>query len=84
MTKVFLNNLQKGIKKAGMKTIAGLWEHMNYAERTDIEIICERKGLALSLHNISKVLSEETSLLKVVYENAEEAEKRDLEALAAR
>ena len=82
MTKVFLNNLQKGVKKAGMDTIAGLWEHMNYAERADIEIICERKGIALSLHNIAKLLSENEGILKAVYENAEEAEKRDLEALA--
>lgn len=82
MTKIFLNNLQKGIRKAGIETIAGIWEHMDYAERTDIEIICARKGLTLSLHNIAKVLSEEANLLKVVYVNAEEAEKRDLEILA--
>jgi hypothetical protein len=82
MTKVFLENLQKGISKADMKTIAGLWQYMNYAERMDIEIICERKGIALNLHNIKKVLSENKELLKAVYENAADAEKRDLEALA--
>lgn len=82
MTKVFLENLQKGISKADMGTIKGLWEHMAYAERTDIEIICERKGLALSLHNIAKLLSENEEILKAVYENAEPAEKRDLDALS--
>lgn len=82
MTKVFLEKLQKGISKADMGTIKGLWEHMAYAERTDIEIICERKGIALNLHNIKKVLSENKELLKAVYENAALAEQRDLDALA--
>lgn len=56
MTKLFFENLKKGMINAGMETIAGLWEHMNFAERTDIEILCERKGLPLNLHNIRKIL----------------------------
>jgi hypothetical protein len=83
MTKDFLNKLKKGIRKAGMETIAGIWEHMNSAERTDIEIICERKGTALNLTNIAETLSENDSLLEAVYNHAEEAEKRDLEILAS-
>ena len=56
---------------------------MNFAERTDIEIICERKGTVLSLTNIAETLSENDSLLEAVYNHAEEAEKRDLEILAS-
>ena len=82
MTKEFLKKMQKGIKKTGMETIAEIWEHMNSAERTDIEIICERKGVALSLTNIAETLSENVSLLEAVYNHAEKAEKRDLEILA--
>lgn len=82
MTKNFLNKLKKGIRKAGMGTIAGLWEHMNYSEATDIAILCERKGVALSLTNIAETLSENDSLLEAVYNHAEEAEKTDLEILA--
>ena len=83
MTKEFLKKMQKGIRKASMETIAGIWEHMNFAERTDIEIICERKGAVLSLTNIAETLSENDSLLEAVYNHAEEAEKRDLEILAS-
>ena len=82
MTKSFLENLKKGIKKADISTIAGLWEHMKSAERTDIEILCERKGLSLNLHNIRKILSENESVLKAVFNNAELAEKTDMEILA--
>jgi hypothetical protein len=83
MTKEFLKKMQKGIGKAGMETIAGIWKHMKFAERTDIQIICERKGVALSLTNIAETLSENDSLLEAVYNHAEEAEKRDLEILAS-
>lgn len=82
MTKEFLNKLKKGIRKAGMGTIAGLWKHMNCSEATDIAILCERKGLALNLVNIAKTLSENDSLLEAVYNHAEVAEKTDLEILA--
>ena len=83
MTKEFLKKMQKGIKKAGMGTIDGIWEYMNPTERRDIEIICERKGIALNLTNIAKTLSENDSLLEAVYNHAKEAEKRDLETLAS-
>jgi hypothetical protein len=84
MTKLFLKNLKKGIKKTDISTIAGLWEHMRSAERTDITILCERKGIACSLHNIREILSENESLLKAVYNYADAAEQRDLEILALR
>ena len=83
MTKELLKKMQKSIRKAGMETIAGIWEHMNSAERTDIEIICERKGATLSLANIAETLAENDSLLEAVYNHAKEAEKRDLEILAS-
>ena len=82
MTKEFLNKLQKGIKNAGMETIEGLWENMQTEERDDIEILCERKGKALSLHNIRDILSKNTNLLEAVYNHADEPEQRDLETLA--
>ena len=62
MTKEFLNKLQKGIKNAGMETIAGLWENMSTSESTDIRILCERKGLALSLNNIAEILSNNSGI----------------------
>ena len=81
MTKENLKKMQNGIKKAGMETIKGIWEHMNYSESTDISILCERKGITLSLANIAKTLAENESLLEAVYIHANEAEKRDLEIL---
>ena len=82
MTKEFLNRLQKGVKKAGMGTISGIWKHMNTSESTDIRILCERKGLALSLNNIAEILSNNSGLLEAVYNHAADSEKRDLETLA--
>ena len=82
MTKDFLNKLQKGIKNAGMETIAGLWKNMSTSESTDIRILCERKDLALSLNNIAEILSNNSGLLEAVYEHSAEPEQRDLETLA--
>ena len=57
---------------------------MEVPEKTDVKILCERKGLPLNLHNIQKMLLENESLLMAVYETARMAEKTDMEILALR
>ena len=84
MTKLFSEDLKKGIKNAGEETIEAIWKHMEEPEKRDVKILCERKGLSLDLHSIQETLAENESLLMAVYNTAKFAEKTDLEILALR
>lgn len=79
-----INELQKAIEKAGKETIMGLYNHMNYSEKEDINILLNRENKCCSADNIKEILTnkENTSLLYDIYKYAEEAEKRDLEILS--
>ena len=79
-----IKNLRKAINNAGKETIMGLYNHMNYSEKEDINILLNREKKCCSADNIKQILTNEenTSLLYSIYKYAEEGEKRDLEILS--
>ena len=77
-------NLKKAIQKAGNETLKGLWLNMNYAEKEDICIICERHNVKVNAQNLQRVLVLHPQLLQAVYEHAAFEEQEDLRVLAMR
>lgn len=77
-------NLKKAVKNASKETLKGLWKNMNYAEKEDVRIICERHNVKVNAQNLQRVLLLHPQLLEAVYEHAAFEEKEDLRVLAMR
>ena len=77
-------NLKKAIINAGKETLKGLWNNMNYSEKEDVRIICERHNVKVNTRNLQRVLLTHPQLLKAVYEYAAFEEQEDLRVLAMR
>ena len=50
-----INELKKAIEKAGKETIMGLYNHMNYSEKEDINILLNRENKCCSADNIKEI-----------------------------
>ena len=79
-----INELKKAIRKANKETLKGLWKHMNYSEKEDVRILCERHNVKLNTENLQRILILQPQILKAVYKHAAFEEKEDLRVLAMR